>query len=290
MATPVTDAALLAKLNGGSSGPVTDPNTLARLNATGALRAKMDKQIEADKAALDPTAGMSGVDKFLVGAGQALDRSYEGIKGLFGGEESQQSKDSRAIYERTKDKLGPAATAGELAADVATTWLPGVRGAEAINYGMRMLPKAGKYLAAANILPAAIAGGATSAALDPTDRTGAAIGGALGGALGEGAGRALTKVGGGLFRGQNISADAKALLDAGVDVPLWKTTDSGLLRGAAERMKVFPYAGSIIRGAEGRAMADVERKLMNDAMPMQYNGNAWVQGNRVKEGDRKSVV
>ena len=281
---PITDQALLDRLNGTGSA-VTDPNTLAKLNASGALRAKIDKQIEADKAALDPTAGMSLLDKGIVGFGQAADRAWEGIKGLVPGyEESAQSKDSRAIYERTKDKLGPAATAGELAFDIAATAAPVAKGAQVAGNVMRMLPKAGQYLAAGNILPTALAGGATSAILDPTDRTGAAIGGALGGALGEGAGRALTKVGGGLFRGKNISQDAQDLIKAGVDVPLWKTTDSGLLRGMVERAKVFPVAGNILRAAEARGMSDVERKLMNEAMPMQYNGSAWLPGAPVKEG------
>lgn len=287
MATPVTDAALLAKLNGGSSGPVTDPNTLARLNATGALRAKMDKQIEEDRKALNPAEGMSALDKFVVGYGAAADRAWEGIKGLIPGvaPESDRSKDDRAAYERNKEQLGGWGTAGELASDIAMTAAPVAKGTAIAGNVMSKAPGVlGRALTKYNLLPTALAGGATSAVLDPTDRTGAAIGGALGGALGEAGGRALTKVGGGLFRGQNISDDAKALLDAGIDVPLWKTTDSGLLRGAAERMKVFPRAGSIIRDAEGRAMADVERKLMNEAMPMQYSGSAWLPGAPVKEG------
>ena len=177
MANPVNDPALLAKLNGGA---VTDPALLARLNGGNDHEAKVAAQIEADRKAMDPTAGMSGLDKFVVGAGAAADRAWEGVKGLIPGvEESQQSKDSRAIYEQTKDKLGPAATAGEFAADLAMTAMPVAKGtAMAGNVLQKAGPRLGQALTKWNLLPTAIAGGATSAALDPTDRTGAAIGSA----------------------------------------------------------------------------------------------------------------
>ena len=248
-------------------------------------------QIDYDTQKLNPAEGMSAFDKFMTGAGARADSAWEGIKGLIPGvaPESARSKDDRAAYERNSEQLGNWGKAGELGADIALTAMPATKVMQGANKVLGAVPKLGGALTKFGLLPAAIGGGATAAALDPEDRSGAALGGALGGAIGEGAGRAVTKTLGGLFRGKNISQDAADLLKSGVDVPLWKTSDSGLLRGMVERMKVWPVAGDILRSAEGKAMRDVELNLMNKANPSQYNGSAWVEGKPIKTGGEEGI-
>lgn len=301
MANPVNDPALLARLNGGGN-PVSDPALLSRLNGPSQQRQ------DANAYAGEDVGGMGTIMRGLGGAKHALDKAAMGIKGMLpqsvqdagdavdrffnaGGLNEDLVKKGEAFV----NEGGTAAKVGQLGADIAMTAAPVAKGTVAAGNLLRMLPNAGKYLAAGNILPSAIAGGATAAALDPTDRTGAAIGGAVGGGFGELAGRAITKVGGGLFRGKNMSQDAADLIREGVDVPIWKTSDSGVLRGLVERAKGFPVAGDILRKAEGRAMQDVELKLMNKANPMQPvlddNGNIvkWVAGKPIKETGEEGI-
>lgn len=241
---------------------------MAELEArAGAQRqAKIDAQVEADRKQYDPAAGMNMLERGLVGAGAAADRALSGLKGLIPGmEESQQSKDDRAIYNKYRDNLGTAGKVGEVAADVAMTAMPVTKGMQAIGAAGKYLPRAMQFMSR-GVPAAAMAGGAVSAAVDPDNRAGAALGGALGGAGGELAGRALTKTLGGLVSNR-VTPEARTLMDQGVHVPLWKGTESKILRDVAERAKVLPVVGNMMRGQERAAFDDFNRVMAGRATP-----------------------
>lgn len=256
--------------------------------ANSARQAKIDAQIAEDKKLLDPAAGMSTFDRFMVGAGAQADRALSGVKKLIPGvDESQQSKDDRAIYQRYRDNLGTAGALGEVATDVALTAIPVTRGMQLTNAGIRMLPRAAQIIGKGGVLPAALAGGTVSAALDPDSRGGAFAGGAAGGAIGQGVGNLLTKTMGGVVS-NSVTPEAKALMDQGVSVPLWKATDSRILRDVAERAKVLPVVGNMMRGQERRSFEDFNRLMANRAVPntpiLDDAGNVlrWEKGAKVK--------
>jgi len=124
---------------------------------------------------VDPSAGMTTGEKFLVGAGAATDKAIRGIKGLFGADDTQGAEDA-ALYQ--KYHPGGAATMGEIGADIAMTAMPGLKIAQGAQK-LSMLPRA-----LANI------GGnaAMSAAIAPENRGTAALMGGAGTAAGMGLG------------------------------------------------------------------------------------------------------
>ena len=220
-------------------------------------------KIDFDTQKIDPAAGMSGFDRFMVGAGAQADRALSGLKKLIPGvDESQQSKDDRAIYQKYRDNLGTAGKAGEIATDVALTAMPVGRAMEAANAGVRMLPKAMQVLGKGGILPAAAAGGAVSAALDPDDRGGAAAGGAFGGALGQGIGKGLTRTFGGAF---TPTAEARALMDQGIQPSVGQAT-GGLMNTIEQRASSVPFLGGVIDAARRRPFDEFQGSVLNRAL------------------------
>ena len=111
-----------------------------------------------------------------------------------------------------------------------------------------------------------IASGATSSATAPENRGSAAMGGALGAGAGEVAGRVLTKTLGGLAS-NTVTPEAKRLMDQGINVPMWKATDNKIIRDLAERAKVLPVAGSVLRGQERTAFEDFNKIMSAKATP-----------------------
>ncbi|MFO0203246.1 MAG: hypothetical protein ACK528_08970, partial [Alphaproteobacteria bacterium] len=165
---------------------------------------------------------------------------------------------------------GTAATVGNIGVDALMMAAPALRGQQAIMAGAKMLPRAAQFIGG-RLPSAALAGGATSAALTPEDRTGAFYGGAAGGAAGEVAGRVLTRALGGVVS-DKVTPAARELMDQGANVPMWKavddTTRSGrVLRNAAERAKVLPVAGDLIRSQERSALESWNRILVKEATP-----------------------
>lgn len=163
------------------------------------------------------------------------------------------------------DEGGAAATVGNITGEVATTLAPALRTQQALMAGARVLPQALQGIGRS--LPSAmIAGGATSAALTPEDRDTAALGGALGAGAGELSGRVLTRTLGGAMSNR-VTPEAQALMEQGAFVPMWKGTDSRIARNLAERAKVLPVAGNVIRQQERAGIESWNRILMREATP-----------------------
>lgn len=231
-----------------------------------ALRRMAELEQKARASEPNPYEGMGTMGRMWEGVKGQADSDLTGLLNLVPGyEESPESKARRAAYEKNKDKLGTAGTIGELAFDAATTALPIAKGASLIGKGAKYLPKAVQFLGR-GIPAGALSAGTVSSALAPEDRGEAFVGGAAGGAAGEAGGRLLTKALGGVVS-DAVTPEAKKLSEMGVNAPMWKATDNKTLRGLAERAKVLPIAGDIIRGQERAAFEDFNRVMAGKASP-----------------------
>ena len=212
---------------------------------------------------------MGTVMRGLGGAKAAWDRAALGLKDMF----TDLTPEDKTLLDQGKaftEQGGTAATVGNIGADALMMAAPALRGQQAIMAGAKMLPRAAQFIGG-RLPSAALASGATSAALTPEDRTGAFYGGAAGGAAGEVAGRVLTRALGGVVS-DKVTPAARDLMNQGADVPMWKavddTTRSGrVLRNAAERAKVLPVAGDLIRSQERSALESWNRILVKEATP-----------------------
>lgn len=230
------------------------------------------KQKEATQANLyagQDVSQMGAVMRGLGGAKAAWDRAALGLKGMF----TDLTPEDQALLDQGKaftKQGGTAATVGDIGADALMMAAPALRGQQAIMAGAKMLPRAAQFIGG-RLPSAALASGATSAAFAPEDRSGAFYGGAAGGALGETAGRLLTKTLGGVVS-DRVTPAARELMDQGANVPMWKAVDDTtrpgrVLRNAAERAKVLPVAGDMIRGQERSAIESWNRVLVREATP-----------------------
>lgn len=207
---------------------------------------------------------MGTVMRTLGGAKHAWDQAAYGLKGLF----TDLSPEEKAQLEQGKafvNQGGTAAKVGEIGGDIAMTAAPALRGAQALQAGARVLPKAMSFLG--GTLPTnMVASGVTSAALTPENRGSAAMSGALGAGAGEVAGRVLTKALGGVAA-NGVTPEARALMDQGINVPMWKATENKIVRDLAERAKVLPGAGHVLRGQERAAFEDFNKAMAAKATP-----------------------
>lgn len=230
---------------------------------------KQKKQAQANAYAGEDVGAMGSLMRGVGGAKVALDRAAMGLKGLF----TDLTPEDQALLDQGKafvDQGGTAATVGNVLGDVGLMAAPAVRAQQGLVAGAKFLPKAAQFIGG-RLPSAALSSGAVSAAMAPEDRSGAFIGGAVGGAAGDVAGRVLTKTLGGVVS-DKVTPAARELMDQGANVPMWKaiddTTRSGrVLRNAAERAKVLPMAGDLIRGQERSAMESWNRILMREATP-----------------------
>lgn len=208
-------------------------------------------------------------ERGMGGAKVAWDRAAMGLKGIF----TDLTPEDKALLEQGKAFLGQggtAATVGNIGADVAMMAAPALRAQQGIQAGAKLLPKAAQFIGG-RLPSAALSSGAVSAAMAPEDRSGAFYGGAVGGAIGDVTGRVLSKTLGGVVS-DKVTPAARELMDQGANVPMWKavddTTRSGrVLRNAAERAKVLPVAGDMIRGQERAGIESWNRILMREATP-----------------------
>lgn len=230
---------------------------------------KQKESAQANVYAGQDVGQMGSITRGLGGAKAAWDRAAMGLKGMF----TDLTPEDKALLEQGNafvNQGGTAATVGRIGADAAMMAAPALRGQQALMAGAKYLPKAMQFVGG-KLPSAALASGATSAAMAPEDRTGAFYGGAAGGAAGEVAGRVLTRALGGVVS-DKVTPAARELMDQGANVPMWKavddTTRSGrVLRNAAERAKVLPLAGDMIRGQERAGIESWNRILMREATP-----------------------
>jgi hypothetical protein len=226
-----------------------------------------------------PDAGMSGTEKFLVGAGSSLDKAWRGVSGLFGADTSQGDADA-ALYQKHRPQ-GWQTTAGEMVGDAAA-YAP-----------VALVPGA---------LPVQMAAGAlASGAMTPGDLSERAAAAGFGG-LGAGAGVVLGKTLGrlakpvgdfvpdekvlpyftkrGAAQGDKAAADlakgaaaVERLQGAGVEptfgqVMAAKGTTGGRALGRIEEAaQGVPVGGSSIRSAREQAVADWQQATRNEATP-----------------------
>lgn len=282
MVRPVTDPALLEQLNGGGNA-VTDPALLEMLN-TNPQAAKA-----AQFAGGDNVKEMNPLMKVLGGAKGAFDRAAYGVGSLvpdilpdsvrdaindssvakFTGLTLPSNKQMADQVEQGRaftKEAGGWGTTGDIAGEIGLTLAPFSKGMQAVQAGSRMLPRALGYIPGSSAGAAAITGGTLGAVTNPDDRSGGAVSGAVGGAVGDVAGRALTKTLGGMISNR-VTPDARQLMDDGVFVPMWKGTESGLVRNLSERAKVLPIAGDIIRGQERSAFDSFNKRMAEVATP-----------------------
>jgi hypothetical protein len=233
-------------------------------------------ELEAKAAAADPgpdpAAGMSAIERGLVGTGAAMRKAYLGVRNLVPGVNlSDDERDELARYERYRDNLGTAGKVGEVVGDVALTAIPGGAAARGLRLAGGVLTKAVPRLAGRvagslgrNVVTPAASGALVSAATAPEDRGGAALGGAVGGVVGEGVGRVLTRTLGGI---SGATRAARDLIAQGIDVPLWKATDNSLVRYTGEIVGALPLTRNLMRRAEGRAGGQWNEQLVREASP-----------------------
>jgi hypothetical protein len=230
---------------------------------------KQKQAAQANAYAGQDVGQMGSVMRGLGGAKAAWDRAALGLKGMF----TDLTPEDKALLDQGKaftQQGGTAATVGNIAADAAMMAAPAIRGQQAIMAAGQMLPRAAQFVAG-RLPSAALASGATSAAFAPEDRVGAFYGGAAGGAAGEVAGRVLTRALGGVVS-DKVTPAARELMDQGANVPMWKAVDDTtrpgrVLRNAAERAKVLPVAGDMVRSQERAGIESWNRILMREATP-----------------------
>jgi hypothetical protein len=225
---------------------------------------KQQQRAQANVYAGQDVSKMSAPMRFLGGAKSAWDRAAMGLKGMV----TDLTPEDRALLEQGKafrEQADTAGTVGNIAGDIALTAAPALRAQQAVATGARYLPRAMQFVGR-GVPSSAVAGGATSAALAPEDRSEAAFGGAAGGALGQASGQILTKALGGMVSGQ-VTPAARQLMDQGAFVPMWKASENKKLRTLAERGRAYPIAGDIIKSQERAGIESWNKILMKEATP-----------------------
>ena len=236
-------AAAAAPAGGGwQSAPTVD----RRAPAPKVDRAAAD--LAADREKYSPSAGMSGMEKFLVGAGAEADKAWRGVTGLFGADNSQGEEDAK-VYQQNRPE-GWQTTAGEMF---------GAAGAQA---PLALIP--GGALAQIGIQ------GAGSAAMTPGDWKERGTAGLVG-AGGAAAGQVLTRAVGRLAKPVGTKADDILALEAkGVEPTLGQSMAAGkeyfgkAVGRAEEAAQSAPIAGGPLRRTRERAM-DQWRQMTRDA-------------------------
>ncbi len=193
-------------------------------------------RIEYDTQRIDPTEGMSGLDKFRAGMGKSfadVGRTAMRVGNMIGiGNYDQAAAKADAELDKPLTNTG-AGQAGKIVGDIALTAVPGYRAQQALSQGVRagatMLPRAAAAATrgAAPYIGAAGAGSLAGAALSPEDMSGGARTGALAGVGGEVGGRVLAAGYGG----------AKAILE-----PLYEGGRERILKRTLERFATNPAA------------------------------------------------
>jgi hypothetical protein len=246
-----------------------------------------------DRARLNPTNDMGTAERFAAGMGKPVADTWGGIKrignmagiGDYDQAAAQQDQElDKPLMDTTAGKFG------DLAGNLMLTAIPVAKGTQVATRGIttaaRALPRVAEALGAgarampyvqgtartvARLAPptaAAMTGAAMGALQSPEDMERGAEFGALGGAGGDLVGRVLTRTLGGIASGM-VSPEARALMDQGVRVPLWKATDNRIVRGAADAAKAIPIAGQLMKNAERQAATDWNGVLMRGATPGQ---------------------
>lgn len=191
-----------------------------------AIAGVLQKQFppKAPEPTYDPSEGMSPVEKMLVGAGSAMDKTYRGVRDFVRPdgtlsykerEERQAEREDAKLYQ--KHHPGGWATAGEVIGDIAATAPVG----GALSLGAKALPAAGRLAAVGGRMlnPGTVGRAATEAgvvaALQPPGEDESRLGNAAqGAALGAALPAAVKGVGKGVQAAWNRFSDSGAPIRA----------------------------------------------------------------------------
>lgn len=232
---------------------------------------KFTQNIDFDTQRVDPTEGMSTMDKVLAGAGKAVNDTWTGVRQITGNI-SKEEVDEQAALDKPLMDTG-AGVLGNVAGQVAQIALP--IGAAA-SIGAKVVPGAAalatKAGAAAPYMAAAAQNGVFSA-LQPVvgdeSRLGNAAGGAALGAAGQGVASAATKVAQGAS--QTLSPNIRALyekaLEQGIPVRVDQLGDSRFLKTLASNLQRIPGTGA-------QSASEAQQQAFNRAVSRQMGEDA----------------
>jgi hypothetical protein len=250
---------------------VTDPALLAELNK-GAPKGPTPRSQVTTEPDYSASAGMGAGEKFLVGAGGGLKKTYIGIKDLLGMASEEDLEEVRE-WAKSKEGLGGWGTAGEITGELAATAIPGAGASSLVAKGAtKALPvlsrigSAGGRIANVGTAGRAAVEGAVSGAIqvpqEGDSRLGNAVGGAAAATLlplsvaGAGAGK----------RAIRNKFTPKGIAGSGLDRTLGRDTvdlAASQIRGASGHFPQTtaaltgdPTIGALERGARGRGTAD----------------------------------
>jgi len=228
------------------------------------------EQAAADRAEFDPTKDMGTGERVLAGIGKAISDTGLGLRSLVGMSEPGEVAERRRLDAPLMNT--GAGQVGNIAGQVGMVMAPGgaLTGAGKLA-SLAGAARAGSALTGAGVsamAPTTIKGAATLGALagaaqpaeDITERGANAAWGLAGGAGGQAALRGLARV----VRPQT-DANALALLKEGVT-----PTPGQLLGGTSKRIEEgltsVPIVGDAIKGAQGRAVADLNRAAIERSL------------------------
>lgn len=221
----------------------------------------------------DPAAGMSGLQKALVGAGGAARRAYLGVRSLIPGQGlTEDERDELRTFEKYRNNLGWQGTAGDVAANVGMTLIPGSVAAQGITRTATVLPRA--LAATAPYLAAGGSGALIGAATDPLNRGQAAAYGAVGGVVGQGVGDLAGKAIDGVVK---MAPAAKRLPQkvrdaASLGQLVDRDTVTGKVVGNLEEAgRSIPVVGSRITRVREQGLDAWRNNLIDDVSPQGFS-------------------
>jgi hypothetical protein len=270
----------------------------------------------ADRERYNPTAGMSGTEKFLAGAGKAMSdtvrgagqlvgRGLDAVSGTGGGAPLSQrlGLPQYSDIEETRQLDAPlmdtgAGVAGNIGGNVLMTLVPGAAvkgvatGASALQAAraggtaaqvLRAAPRAtnalervGQSMLAPTTLRGAAALGAATGALQPVVSEGERTSNALFGAGAGAGGQAAVNALARVVR-PNTSAAVQTLLNEGV-TPTPGQILGGAFKRGEEALTSLPVVGDAIRAGQTRAVEDLNRAALNRALaPLRALGPSALQ-------------
>jgi hypothetical protein len=215
------------------------------------------------KAAQSPTAGMSGYQKFMAGAGKSQIDTARGI-GQLVGIEPQTDVDAAKARDVPLMQSG-AAVAGDIAGNVADVVIPaGLAGQGLRAAGLARTGAVVGGLANPTTFTGAAASGALQGALQPTatgeSRTQNAVVGAGSGLVGQGLARGGSAIVNAMAPEAAANKAVSALTQAGVPLDAAQRTGSTLLN----RAKIMLSDNPLTAGAQAD-FADMQQKAVNRA-------------------------
>lgn len=208
----------------------------------------------------DPTEGMSGIEKFLAGAGKAMVDTGRGLGSLVGivsQEDIDAAKKRDAALMNTGAGIG-----GNVVGNIATMLAPGAAlGVAGKAAHLPTLVNAARAMTVPRTVAGGTALGGAMGAVQPVasdeSRERNIMAGAAGGFLGNAAPKAV-----GAIIKPNIAPEAQALLREGVPLTPGQIL-GGMAKAAEEKATSVPIVGGAIAGAQRRSVEGYNRAAYN---------------------------